>query len=69
MRQLFHTLPVGQEFIEKTGENQFVIYRKTTKSKATAVKQVGYGNTRMVGGTFLFASFSNVCPTEGNPTQ
>jgi len=60
--KLFKELAIGDKFkkvhppskhYSENGET-YEIYQKTTKSTATCIKQIGFGNTRAVGGIFKY---------------
>jgi hypothetical protein len=37
-----------------------LLYKKTSKSKAKVIEQIGYSNNRMVGSPMTFSPFKNV---------
>lgn len=56
----FGSLVIGDEFKTNHGTGKFMVYKKTTKSKAIVIDQLGYGNKRCVGDTQSFSANSFV---------
>ena len=56
---VFHKLNVGDQFTDSCMEMKLFL-KKESKSTAIVVDQVGYGNTRQVGGLKQFSANSIV---------
>ncbi len=66
----FHTLKIGDEFKQvhpNTGTSAYnygpeavMIYRKVNGTTAECIGQIGYGNTRAVGGKYFFGPMKAV---------
>jgi hypothetical protein len=68
-RILFKDLKIGEKFHTgiytprsgfDSGIKCWIEYEKTTKSSGTITNQIGYGNTRLIGGGDKFAAFLTV---------
>lgn len=51
----FHKLSIGDKFSDRPKESkQYQIYVKKDKRSAICIEQIGYYNTRLIGGMFNF---------------
>ncbi|MFA7157540.1 MAG: hypothetical protein WC123_07650 [Bacilli bacterium] len=72
MKKLFKDLAIGETFHDGksfgAGANKHIQmwmeYKKISKSQAECINQIGYGNTRGIGGKYPFAPFKTIWTLE-----